>query len=225
MRAICEMKMIHSDNSPKRWLRFTKDCKASIAIEFAIILPVLLILLFPTIDYARYILLQQKIIKGAYVIADAVSMSTPVEPGVTTQTDIDTVGTYLTEDLLRALTNTADLLMMPFPPEAGSGTDRYNVEITHIYNSTPGGSTPTIGWQYDQNSQTLTVGGGATTLPDSLQNNLDDDENLIRVRFTAIYDPITPPLQGLGIPFLARQTREHTSYFRARYGDLRNVWQ
>lgn len=208
-----------------RFVSFMKDRTGSIAIEFAIVLPILLILVFPTIDYARFILMQQKVIKGAYVIADAVAMSTPVIPGETTQDDIDTIGTYLTEQLLQELCSTADILMLPFPPEAGSGTDRYQIEITQVYNDSNNGSSPTIGWQYDQNSMALTLGGGAVTLPPSLQNNLDPDENLIRVRVTALYEPITPPLPALGVPFLTVQTREHTSYFRARYGDLRNVWQ
>jgi hypothetical protein len=201
---------------------FAKHTGGTIAIEFALVLPIMLVLLFPTIDYARYILLQQKVIKAAYVMADSVAMSRPVETD-TTQEDIDKDGTYLTEDLLRELTDTVDILMAPFPAD-GDGGDRYQAEITQIF-SDPASGVVGTGWSYDQNSQALVIGGGAATLPPSLQGNMDPGENLIRVRFTARYEPITPPLQGLGVPFLAQTTLEHTAYFRARYGDLRTVWR
>ncbi len=208
--------------------KHAQDNNGSIVVEFAIILPIFLMLIFPTIDFARYILLQQKVVKAAYVMADAVAMSRPIEPGVTTQTDIDQDGTYLTESFLKDLVGLTELLMRPFPPEPNNGEDDYyNAEITHIYNKVSNGNgyNPVMDWVISQNVPVLQYPPDIpVTLPDSMVNNLDPDENLIRVVVTATHLPITPSLVDFGVPFLGQQTLSHTSYFRARYGDLSNVW-
>lgn len=213
-----------------RKLKVMQNRRGSILVEFAIILPIFLLIIFPTIDFSRYVLLQQKVIKTAYVMADSVAMSRPVEPGITTQIDIDQDGTFLTQDFLQGLVELTEMLMSPFPEEENTGPDSeelYNAEITHISNDTSSGSSynPVMNWIISQNVPIVQFPPGIpTTLPESMVNNLDEDENLIRVVVRAKFKPITPSLVNLGVPFLSSQTLTHTSYFRARYGDLSIVW-
>jgi len=222
----------------KSFIQKFKDSTGTVAIEFSAIVTILVILTFPTIDFARYILMQEKVIKSAHMLADAVSMSREIT-AATTQAEIDQDGSYLTLQVLQQLMNQINILMVPFADEGAGGVDRYQAVVTHIYNDTGNGG-PALGWQFDQNSMSLYDGarqsvvgvvatandrGNPAVLPPSLAGSLNPTENLIAVEFSALYEPITPGMQGIGVPFLASQTVRHVSYFPARYGNLGCIWQ
>jgi hypothetical protein len=207
----------------------------SIMVEFAMIVPIFLILIFPVVDYSRYILIQQKAVKAAAFMGDAVAMSQAIE-ATTTQADIDTNGLLLKPEVLAEVVDTLDVLMMPFESEATSGKELYQAVITQVYRAADGAAR--IGWQYDQNSKSFygaresivgVVGGAGdigspATLPAAIAATLDDGENLIVVEISALYRPITPDLQVINVPFLQEKQLKYTSYYRARYGNLRCVW-
>ncbi len=210
--------------------------QGSVIVEFAFILPIMLLLTFPVIDYSRYILMQQKLTKAASFMADAVAMSRPIEQA-TTQSDIDTDGTFLEETTLQDIVNTINIHMMPFAEEQAGGPDRYQAILTHVYKDANG--IPALGWQFDQNSQRLngapaesTVGvlsgpgdiGSPATMPPELQN-LQDGENLVVAEVFANYEPITPDMSSIGVNFLSAQRLTYRAFFRARYGNLRCIWQ
>jgi hypothetical protein len=221
-------------NSSNSFLRH--DNAGGIAIEFALVLPVFLTLCLPVVDYGRYILLQQKLVKAASFMADAVSLSSPIKAD-TTQADIDADGLYITQTAIAASVNAINTLMLPFTQEQQGGANLYQAVITHVYKDASG--SPALGWQFDKNSQSFYDGtrqsdvgviagegdiGSPANIPAVLANNLDDGENIIVAELSAQYDPITPVLGGLGVPFLQAQEVSYTAYYRARYGNLKCVW-
>ncbi len=207
--------------------------KGGILLEFAIMLPLFLLLTFPVVDLSRYILLQQKLVKAAAFMADAVAMSRPIL-STTTQADIDTDGMYITLPLIQSVVNSMNTLMSPFPPEQQGGTDRYQAVITQVYATNTG--APVIGWQYDLNSQsfydtnrTSAIGviqteadiNSPATLPAPLVTlfNTTTNFSLVAAEVSALYEPVTPNLAALGIPFFTPQRLEYTSYYYARHRD------
>lgn len=212
---------------------FGKDGqKGGILIEFALIFPICLLLTFPVVDIGRFILLQEKVVRTAYFVADAIAMSRPISTE-TTQADIDTDGLYITEPVIREVVNSVSTFMMPFPAEQPGGPDLYQVVVTHVYN---GGSGAQIAWQYDQNSQSFysasresEIGliqgpadiGSPATMPADLDFFFNTAAGMnftfVVAEVTASYEPITPNLAALGIPFLQPQEVRYTSYFYARH--------
>lgn len=220
------------------WYRkFLTAETGGVMIEFAFILPIMLMLTFPVVDYSRYILLQQKLVKAASFMSDAASYSTPVD-STTTQQQIDQEGKYLTEASLRGIVNTINIHMMPFNPAQNAADNRYQAILTHVYRDAASGA-PVMGWQYDENSQSFagnrsesTIGqitsaadiGSPATMPPELQT-LEQGENLVVAEVFADYQPITPDLSTLGVRFLSAQRLSYRAFFRARNGNLRCIWQ
>ena len=212
---------------------FGRAESGAVMIEFAAVMVVIMILIFPTIDFARYILLQQKTIKTAHTIADSLALSAPVMAGTTAD---EITQLHMSENAVLAVLDPAiiDALMSPFPAEgAGGVADRYNVVVTHVHNDS---GSPRISWQYDANSLALNsvaeseigIGRDAdANLPGSIANgfgDLDFNENVIVVEAMALYQPITPGMQSIGIPFLDQTTVKHTAYFPGRNGQLGCLW-
>lgn len=217
--------------------RLSVSNQGGILVEFAFILPIMLMLTFPVIDYSRYIMIQQKLVKAASFMADAAAMSRPIE-GTTTQQDVNQDGTYLTQQVLTGIVDTMNIHMMPFDAEQPGGPDLYQAILTHVYADASG--TPSLGWQYDQNSHSLYDGArtestiGLVTGPGDIGTpanvtpelqNLQANENLVVAETFAEYAPITPNLSAIGINFLAPQRLNYRAFFRARYGNLRCMWQ
>jgi hypothetical protein len=214
--------------------------KGATIIEFAFVFPILIIMTFPLIDYARYILLQQKVIKTAFVLGDSVSMSRPVD-GSTTAADISQFGDYLTTELFDSTNGGVDLidsipdLMIPF--QERNGENLWQVVISFVYRP-DAGSPPLLYWQYDEDSRSFNgnrpsqigqvtgfpLAGSPAVLPPTLTASLQPNEGVVVVEVTATHVPIVPDLSGLGVPFITRTDLTHTSYMRARYGDLRYIW-
>lgn len=223
----------------KKMIQFLKDTRGVVLIEFAFILPILLLLTFPMIDYARYILLQQKLIKVPYVWGDAITMSRPVEAD-TTLADINADATYLTQVLLDNsagpdLVDTLPQLMLPF--REAQGENLWQAVITHVRKPDPA-TPPQIEWQYDEDGRSFTASGRTSnvgvvsgfnnttpaTLPTGLINTMGDGEEIIVVEVSGVHRPITPIITALGIPFVSETTLNYTSYMRTRYGSLRYMW-
>lgn len=210
--------------------------QGGIAVEFALILPLMLVLCLPVVDYGRYMLMAQKLVKASSFMADAVSMSTPIADD-TTQLDVDSDGLYITPTALAGVVSSLNTMMIPFAQEQQGGEDMYQAVITHVYRDSSG--NPALGWQYDQNSQSFynsarqsAVGvitgegdvGSPANIPAGLANNMDAGENIIVAELTAKYKPITPLLGTLGVPYMEAQDIKYTAYYRVRYGNLKCVW-
>lgn len=213
-----------------------KKEEGAVLVEFVLILPIILMITFLTVDYARYILLQQKVIKVSYVLADAITMSIPIEP-TTTAADVASDATYMREELLNDPdANNTDLIdAVPTMVQPFSGTD-VQVVVSHVYND---GAGPVLTWQYDENSRSFNnVGAGdsvvgtvgnfddntSATLPASIAGAMQLEESIIVVETIARYRPVTPALGGLGISFLSESDVRYTAYMQSRFGDLGAIW-
>lgn len=187
-------------------LSFWRDRCAAVAIEFAIILPLLLLIALPIYDYFRYIMIIQKLNKTAATIADMIVISEPPAAGATT-TDIQANPFILTLERLENITKTANFLMQPYPFDRPQGQF---VSIVSAYDP-PDARGPGIYWGYVYNG----VWGGPTAActaanahvaPCARENqnptnnpanfegtffdSMRDDENVIIVRVCYDYRPL-----------------------------------
>lgn len=148
------------------------------ALEFALMLPILLVMLLGGMDITRYMLYQQKVDRIAFSVTDLVTQS-------------QSVTTAKMNDIALA----AKQIMQPFP---------FGVEgviiVSSIYKD-PNQAFPTIRWQYTGGG-TLSRGSkignvnGTPTLPNGL--TLNDKDNVIITetyyRFTPVFNSgYTPP--------------------------------
>ena len=214
--------------------KYIRDNQGVALIEFALILPIMLILTYPAVDYARFVLLQQKLVKSSYVVADAVAMSHTVTD-TTTCDQYEQDGLVLKEEDLRTLTRNTNTMLRPFTTQSGDGSSiPYSVQISNI-RVVNGGFRE----QWRHTKPLGAIGGGtftyytparavpgAQTPPGLIIGNssgtMINGDALIRVTVSARFNPITPNI-GFGIPFLTTQNLDFTSYFPTRSGDLRSV--
>lgn len=127
-----------------RFRSFSTNRCGVVAIEFAIILPLLLLMTLPVYDYFRYILMLQKVNKTASTIADMIVMSQPAPAGTNNGDPIITSnGFILTEARLANIMGTADFLMQPFNFVTNGGG---YVNAVSVFR--PAGQSPGIYWSY-----------------------------------------------------------------------------
>lgn len=140
------------------------------AVEFALTLPIWVLLLLGTTDIAYMMIISQRVDRIAYSVTDIVTQS-----DVVTQTDLNNI-------LLAA-----GQLMQPF----SFGEDGV-VIITSLYK--PSGQPTQISWQYTGGGSLSRVskiglpGGSAPILPAEL--TLSDNENLIVAEVYYIFNPM-----------------------------------
>lgn len=145
------------------------------AVEFALMLPFLLLLLVCGFELSRYILINQKVEKSVYTVADIVSQQTSV-----TTAQLDQI-ILAASEIMR-------------PHDIGG---KGRIILSSIYKS--GDSPPTVQWQYtgggtlNRSSQVGSANAQAT-LPNDL--DLNDKDNVIVAEF---YYEITPLLTGTAI--------------------------
>lgn len=225
--------------------RFLACSRATAAIEFAIILPLLLMMVLPLYDYFRFIMYVQKINKTATTIADMIVMSDPSPPGTS----------LVTDDALLNIHSTANFLMQPFE---FTQPGEQSVETLSVYNP-PGAQGPGIYWGYlfdgVNGSRSPMCDNPATAHqpPCSLENqnpagdpsnfegtfldNMVDGENAIIVRVCSAFRPMfnwtallpiieeVPPTPGIWEG--GRCTNNNLSfsrYFPARNGPLLQIY-
>ncbi len=163
------------------------------AIEFAMALPVLLLLFLGGFEVSHLLLLHQKSDRIAYTVADVVTQSTTV-----------------TNAQLNQILNASAQIMQPFTFGANGV-----VIITSVYQSST--NPPTVRWRYTgggtlpRTSQIGSVNGTAT-LPSGL--TLNDRDNIIISEVYYRYTPLFP-----GIIFDARDIYK-TVIFKPRLGAL-----
>ncbi|MGB4100860.1 MAG: TadE/TadG family type IV pilus assembly protein [Alphaproteobacteria bacterium] len=140
------------------------------AVEFSLMLPILLVLLLGGMDLTRYMLYQQKVDRISFSVTDLVAQSQSVS--VAKMNDI-------------ALA--AAQIMQPFP----FGTQGVII-VSSIYKD-PTQSFPVIRWQYIGGG-TLGRGSkignvnGTPTLPNGL--TLNDKDNVIITEAYYVFDPV-----------------------------------
>jgi Flp pilus assembly protein TadG len=163
------------------------------ATEFALALPVLIVMLLGALDLTRFMLFHQKIERISYSTADVVSQAQSI-----TANDLN--------NILKA----ASQIMLPAP-----FTTQGVVIISSVYK--PVGQPTVIRWQYkgggtlNRNSK-VGVTNGAPTMPGGLI--LNDRDNVI---VAETYYTFTPMFAGSAVP---AQEIYRTALFKPRLGAL-----
>lgn len=175
--------------------RFFKDEHASALVEFALSIPILMILLVGVIETGLYLTLNQKLQHTAVAISD-----------LTTRDEAINEATL--EDIFAA----APQIMAPFPMGADA-----RIIVTAAGNTSDG--SPTIFWQRTGGgslpvSSQIGAEGGAPSLPEGMP--LREEETVIVTEIFFQYEPAFFSL-------IAPTTLRRTSFFRPRIGALRDV--
>jgi Flp pilus assembly protein TadG len=175
------------------------------SIEFAIVLPVMLSLLFATYELTQYVRAQLKVDSAAQAIADMVAQQAA---GVTSGTS-GSLGNFC---------SAGGLMMTPLPVGT-SGTSSnsagaFTLAVASVTNYTSGGVT--IDWESDRSctATATALGSGATTLATSPTNLIPTagtpGDSVIIATVTYVYDS---PIQYF---FPGLITLTHTAFARPR---------
>lgn len=147
-------------------LRFFRDERGFAAAEFALWLPLILLILFGCFEATRYIMIHQKLDRAATQVADLVS-----------QADA------LTEGQLADIYNAAIAQMQPYDIETQG-----EIIVTSVFRT---GGDDMVVWQRNHGSAgSSQVGaeGGPASLPNNF--SLTDNENTIVAEVLYNYEPV-----------------------------------
>lgn len=219
-----------------------RDAKGAAAIEFALVLPVLILLLLGAFDITRYMLIIQKVDKAASLLGHVVSQSVSADnctpptqaPGVINRTALQT--------MLDRVMQENDGLIAPFarrPP--GSALPVPTVVVTSL-SQVPGEDLPYVNWKVSSGSQFLSTtsrvcGGNPApcnpptlagrraadgTIPQQFQNGvMYAGENLIAAEAFYVFQPVFANfLQPLNIFPNGFVTIYRAAYYPVRNGSL-----
>lgn len=175
--------------------RIRRDTRGVSALEFALLLPVLVVLAVGTIEFGRLILLTQKLQNGTFILADLAARDRT-----------------LSEEQLQNIFLALATLIEPFE-FANSGTAIVSSVVS------PASGPALIAWQR-QGAGALTAqsavgaAGAVADLPDTLV--LAPNETLIVSEIVYSYTPIFGMLAS-------DQTLRRTAYFKPRLGTLETL--
>ena len=178
--------------------RYQKSEHGVAAVEFALVSPILFMLLLGGVEVGRYILVHQKVEKMAYSVSDVVSQLEAVTSG-----DVDVIFGAATE------------LMNPYDEYETRGT----LFLSSVHKDADD-ADQIIRWQC-QGGGALTAesvvgdptsGGGVAALPGNLA--LEDDDNVIVAEAFYTYKPV------LGWYTIQNITIYKSAMFRPRLGAL-----
>lgn len=171
------------------------DRRGNFTIEFALALPLLLVLLLTGIEFTRYVLVNQKVERTSASLADLVAQST-----------------VMTEDGMDNLFEAAKYTMDPFDV-AGQG----RLIVTSV---AAAGGPARVKWQRaygaEANSSAFGVQGAVAILPAGLV--VRDGENVILCEAFFRYEPMI--YQGI----IHESTVRRYAAFRPRYGSLETIY-
>jgi Flp pilus assembly pilin Flp len=102
-----------------------RNTHGNAAIEFALVLPLMLLLFIGTVEYGRYVVAAQRTDKTAFNLANLITTARPEDPSLPTQPDSALDCAALRNDILGGFDN----LMAPFPATgAGRGVRVVSVQ-------------------------------------------------------------------------------------------------
>ncbi len=175
--------------------RIARDRRGNFTIEFALALPLLLVLLLTGIEFTRYVLVNQKVERTSASLADLVAQST-----------------VMTERGMDNLFEAAKYTMDPFDVAAEG-----RLIVTSIAAS---GGPARIKWQRAygarSNGSKFGVQGAVATLPAGLV--VRDGDNVILCEAFFRYEPMI--YQGI----IGESTVRRYAAFRPRYGSLEVIY-
>ena len=183
-----------SCSGKRDWLlrRLRRSRRGTVLVEMAVLTPILLILLLGAVEFARYVLIMQKLDRAAMSVGDLVSR-----------------GTQVTSQDLSNIFDSVGHLMQPFPfPDTGV------VLITAVTRSA--GNPPEVVWQEVGDGDLVEISrvgtpGNEAVLPQNLQPR--ENESLYVAEVYYSYTPLVFD------SFVQQSTLYHWSVFRARLSD------
>ncbi|MGP1256807.1 MAG: TadE/TadG family type IV pilus assembly protein [Kiloniellales bacterium] len=183
-----------SCSGKRAWLlrRLRRSRRGTVLVEMAVLTPILLILLLGAVEFARYVLIMQKLDRAAMSVGDLVSR-----------------GTQVTSQDLSNIFDSVGHLMQPFPfPDTGV------VLITAVTRSA--GNPPEVVWQEVGAGDLVEISrvgtpGNEAVLPQNLQPR--ENESLYVAEVYYSYTPLVFD------SFVQQSTLYHWSVFRARLSD------
>lgn len=187
--------MQHSAHALKR---FWRNEQAIAAVEFAIVLPVLITLFYGMIEVTRYILITQKVEKLAHSVADMAAQGEVAK----------------TADLNQVMAAAADV-MKPYELTTNS-----RIIISSLYREPGSNTLPKVNWRYEgggtlhANSK-LGLVGAKPTMPVTF--TFTERENVIA---SEIYYEFSPLITNR---FFGTKTVYRIAFYKPRFGALLNA--
>ena len=148
------------------WRRFKQNEQGVAAIEFALLLPLMVLIFVGAVEVSRYVLMHQKVDNAAHSVVDIINQHFQI-----TADDIETI------------VGTVPLMVEPFD-SAG-----VQVVITSIHVPV-GKDEPTTKWQCDFASGRSIVSAGEGESPNLPQLELEERDQVITGEIFINYDPI-----------------------------------
>jgi Flp pilus assembly protein TadG len=175
--------------------RFSRNQNGLALLEFAFVLPLLMLLLYGTIELTRYIQMIQKMDNATHAITDLVNRNL-----------------NLTNASLETIADSAPAMLRPFDSQ-GVG-----VIITAIQRDT-GAADPTTKWQRSfGNAGASRISGGKGTKPTLTQLALLERDQVITVELFLDYKPLLNNEVTLSILNLEDANVYRMNVARPRYG-------
>lgn len=174
-----------------RPLRVADDTRGAVLIEFALIAPILALLLVGSIELSNYLLFNEKMESASMQTLGIINQSTNVDKGT-----------------LDAMFSAFDTMMLP------SVVTNKRIIITQIKRpAAPLNCRPVVAWQYPRGGSKLGVVGGTATTGEI---NLSPGDSLIAIEVSTDY----PMLLDMGLaetiignnPELYKRRFEHSRY-------------
>ncbi len=172
---------------------FWKDSEALAAIEFAMVLPFMLLLYVGGIELANGMAINVKVTAAAHSVADMVSQNTQVS---TTQ--------------LQTILGASTAILAPYPTTSG-GTSLTTVTVSEV--STDSNGNATVQWSQSYNGANFGTGrpvGQRITLPTSLSGSQNYNVSFILGEVAYGYTP------NLGFTISGTQTLSDSYYLFPR---------
>ncbi len=211
-------------------LRFFCEESAVALIEFAFVLPILLVLSIPLFNYISYVMTVQKINKTAATLADMIVMSTPPD-GTTTAAMANSDKLILSNQSLQMVLDSSKALMQPlgFPDTNGKTCTSAAIHVASVIK--PAGNPAGTVWTADytgSGTATITNHATPTAAPSSLNaaftGAMYDGENTIVVEVSCGFNPPIAVGAGLDLPILTPTTITSIFRYPARNGALNFVF-
>lgn len=183
---------------------FSSDSSGSTIIEFAFIIPIVLVMLLGGFDIARYILLNQKLDRAAATMSDLVSRPSNISAAEVNQLMIAAVE-----------------VVEPFDLATNGG-----VIVSSVYKQS--GQAPSVTWQIKGGGPIRPVSliggvGNPPVMPNGFV--IRDNENIITTEVYYDYEPLFfHALKNIASAgFLPRGMLVQTAYRQPRLGDLSSL--
>ena len=175
--------------------RFLRDQQAIAVVEFALVLPVLMILFYGVVEVTRFILITQKVEKLAHSVAD-----------MTAQEHVAT--TAALDQVLAAASD----IMNPY-----AMTNNGKIVISSLYR-TAGVAQASVNWRYEGGgtlagvTSHLGAVGATPTMPTGF--TFDERENVIAAEVFYRFSPL------ISNQFFGTVTVYRAAFYKPRFGEL-----